>query len=661
MLNQSPWQFLKSRRTFYLLAVLGFLFKYWLVLGEEIEPFYRPADDLSFVQLAKSWYWWTEYNGWSLLRPPVWPLTMAVVDYTGIPLRLFQELLLCWACFFMVSRFVKNGLNAFIGGACFVLIILHPGWLLLANRTLRECFYVSLLMILVAQLVPLANKRLMDVRWYQLLPAGITSALLWYTREEAFVIAIMLTGFVFLFWIVKQELPRWSKVGVQLGWVFLGFMAPVVVAGLTVRTANYAAYGLFIPHEFAGPSWKLVLKRLMQIRPDTPKPWVSVEQECLEKAYAVSPTLASIKEALSGRTGPRWAAATAGLTKDPKEIAGSAFYFALREAAIEEGIHKDAVTAHRFYSNIDKELKAAFKAGKLPKRFVLTSYLDPEISDWFPRLPEGIKKIAGFAYKPLKDTDIRIYFPRYHEFTTLDLYDQVANRRYFLAYRKLYKIRGWAFLEGKEIIGMKVIDQNGVVLDSTANIYPRPDVAAAYQENRAPQNSGFNISLPKADYPGWDVKVVVETRDGSTASLEARNLLKHGQVQGQDASGTTLRLTVDEIKKGPELYSSQAAIQQWIWTNHGKFHLILGGAAVLVILVRCIAYKLGAPGRHYNRWILFIALIIISRSAIIVLMDISSFRIDLRYIFPALVFMPLLFGLIIQEGIAGFKSRLLRW
>jgi hypothetical protein len=661
MFQKSPWQFLHSKRTFYFIAAVGFLFKYWLVLGDEIEPFYRPADDLNYVLLAKSWYWWAEYNAYSFLRPPVWPLALGLINVSELPLRIVQELFLCGSTFFLINRFRKNGLNATTAAACFVLIIHHPGWLLLANRTLRECFYASLLLILVAQLIPLANRKLMAVRWKQLIPAGITSALLWHTREEAMVIAAMLFGFVFLFWILKQELPRKQLVVKQLGWVFLGLMGPILVTNLVIRSANYSAHGLFIEHEFSGVSFKTTYKRLMQIKPDTPKPWVTVEQDSLEKAYAVSPTLASIREALSDRVGPRWAAATVGQTKDPKEIAGSAFFFALREAAMEEGIHSDAQTAHNFYSKIDEELKAAFKSGKLEKRLVLTSYLDPEFSDFLPRLPGGLLHISSLAFSPLKDNDIRVYYPRHNVFSTLDLFDEVTNRRHYLAYRKVQRIRGWAFVEGKEITGIDVLDHSGVVLDSTTDIYDRPDVAAAFEANKAPLNSGFEIALPKADYPDWDVKVVFRLADGGTASMQANRLLKNGQEQDKDSSGALLRVTVDEIKTGKDAFATQDAIQAWLWINHGKFHLLFGSVALLVLLIRYVVFKPYINTRHYNRWILFILLIITSRGFIIALLDVSSFRIDLRYIFPALVFLPVLFGLILQEGLTGIKANRLRW
>lgn len=657
MFRKSPWHVLNTRSCFYAIAAIGFVFKYWLVLGDEIEPFFRPADDLNYVLLAKSWYWWAEYNAWTFLRPPVFPLYLGLVNVSEIPLRIVQELLLCWATYFLINRFRKNGINATVAGIVFVIMIHHPGWLLLANRTLRESFYTSLLLILVAQLVPLANRKLMTIKWYQLLPVGITAALLWHTREEAVLIAGLLAAFVVVFWLLGQELPGLSKTIKQLGWVLLGIAGPIMVTNLAVRSANYATHGIFLPHEFSGVAFSKLQKQLMQIKPENPKPWVSVEKESLEKAYAVSPTFASIREALSERVGPRWAKATIGQTGDEEEIAGSAIFFAIREAAMEEGIHQDAVTADAFYRNVSRELAAAFKSGELEKRFTLSGYIDPEVSDFLPRVPQGLFHILGFSWRPLKDTDIRIYYPRHNVFSTLDAYDEVTNRRHTLAYRKVTQIRGWAFLEGKEITHISVIDHNGIELDATAEITPRADVQAAYSNNQAPLNSGFQITLPKADYPNWDVKIQFHTADGASTSMPAVNLLDLGPEQLEASDGSILRVTVDEIKTGKYDFAVQDKIQAWLWLNHGKFHLVLGCAALLMLLIRYALYEPFVKTRHFYRWILFLSLVFMSRWFLITLMDVSSFRIDLRYIFPAVVFLPLLFALVFQEGLAGIKSR----
>ena len=110
MSRKSPWQVLECKGMFFWLGCLGVLFKYWLVLGEEIEPFFRPADDLNYILLGQGWYFWVEYNVHTLLRQPVYPLFLALVNVSEIPLRLVQEFLLCGSAFFMLNGFRKAGL-----------------------------------------------------------------------------------------------------------------------------------------------------------------------------------------------------------------------------------------------------------------------------------------------------------------------------------------------------------------------------------------------------------------------------------------------------------------------------------------------------------------------------------------------------------------------
>lgn len=661
MFRKSPWHFLNTKRFFFLITGAGFLFKYWLVLGDEIEPFYHPGDDFLYVRLAESWYWWADYNEWSFLRPPVWPLFLSIIKVSGLPLRIVQELMLCGCTFFVTNRFRKIGLNATLAGLSFSIIILHPGWLLLANKTLTESLYVSLMLVLVGQLIPLASRRLNDLRWNHMLPVGITSALIWHTREETVVIIAMLGAFVVIFWLFMQQLPPTTITLKRLGAVLTGVVLPILATNLVIRITSYATHGLFITHEFADPAFKKAHKSLMQIKPEKPKPWVTIERESLEKAYEASPTFASIKEALSDRVGPRWAAVTQNLAADPEEIGGCGSLFAFREAAAEEGFHSDPLKAHAFYSDVARELQEGFKDGRLKKRFAFSSYIDPEVSDYFPRIPAGLRHVGSFAFAPIKDNDIRIYYPRHEVERTLNIYDKVTNRRKYLAYRKVYSIRGWAFVEGKEASSISILDGNGYSLDHTAQITERPDVAKVYDANNAPLHSGFTISLPKADYPNSQVQFVFKTVDGKSISMLASRLLKHGQEQISNNAGEILRVTVDEISSDRDRFAIQNSIQTWLWLHHGKFHLVFASLALTTLLIRLGLFKTKAQSIHYYRWIIFILFVVLLRWFLITLFDISSFRIDLRYIFPALVFLPLLFALILQEALVGFKTNRMRW
>jgi len=653
-------QFLKNKNTFYFIAAAGFLFKYWLVIGEEIEPFYRPADDLNYVLMAKSWYWWAEYNAWTLLRPPVWPLFLALVNVSEVPLQIVQEILLCGSTFFVLNRFRKNGIHATLAGLTFILIIHNPGWLLLATRTLREGFYVCLLLIMIGQLIPLANKRLVDIRWHQLLPSGVTATLVYFTREESILVILFLFAFILLFWILKVALPKPKVVLQQAGWILLGFMGPILISGLAIRALNLSIHGLFITHEFNDPSFKKAHRNLLRIKPETPKPFIPIEQESLEKAYAASPTLATIRDALSGRVGPRWMAATRHMSKDPDEIGGGLFVFALREAAMEEGIHKDALTARQFYTKVGQELSDGFREGKLHERFVFSSFIDPELSDYLPRMPASFLRLLKLAFGSLEDTDMCIYYPRHEVFSTLAAYDKVANRRSHLSYRKVPWIRGWAFVEGKEITHIEVHDHNKVILDATTEIGPRPDVKAAHSDKAVPVNTGFSITLPKADYPNWNVNIVFYTSDGTSMFLAANRLLKTGPEVHVDADNEVLVISVDELKSGKDEYNVQESIQKWLWRHHGKLQLFMGISALGLLVIRYALFKVDIRQLHYYRWILFILAVIGGRMLLLALSDASSWIIEIRSIFPALVFFPLLFVLIAQEALEGFKKTQMR-
>ena len=661
MLRKSPWKFLKTKRLFYLLGGLGFLFKYWLVLGEEIEPFYRPADDLNYILLGKSWYFWAEYNVHTLLRQPVFPLFLALVNVSEIPLRLVQEFLLCGSAFFMLNGFRKAGLNATIAGLTFMVVILHPGWLLLANRTLRECFYTSMWLMTIGALIPLSLQKLSTIKLRHTLPGGIALALLWHTREESILVGIFLLVYIVVFWILPRERHLWKKMGKQLGLLVAGLCVPIAMTNLTIRSLNFWKHGVFVSHELQDSSMSNTHKRLQQIKPENPKPWVNVERESLEKAYAVSPTLSSIREAFSDRVGRRWAAVTQHLAHDEEEIGGGAFLIGLREAASEEGIHSSALTAREFYRKISAELEEGFASGKLEKRFVFHSYVDAELTDYLPRFPGGLLHVAKFAYQPLSDTDIRIYYPRHEVLSTLNAYDEIANRRHHIAYRKVPTIRGWAFIEGGQVTGIELVDHNGIILESTMDISDRPDVMEVFREQEAPLKSGFVLPLPKADYPADNVTVLFKSDKGDAFSLPASRLLDTGQDQATDPKGNLLRVTVDEIKSRKNDFQLQEQIQAWLWINHGKLHLLFAGAALLLWLVRLILLSSERKTARYTGWICALGIIFGARWFLITLVHVSSFHIDLRYIFPALVFVPVIFALCMQQAIDGIKMNKFRW
>src|SRR3954462_6056029 len=74
------------------LAVLV-LFKLWLVQTEDIYASATEYDALWYVTSAKNWYWGAQYSWTAFVRLPSYPLFIALIHLSAIPLRIAIELL----------------------------------------------------------------------------------------------------------------------------------------------------------------------------------------------------------------------------------------------------------------------------------------------------------------------------------------------------------------------------------------------------------------------------------------------------------------------------------------------------------------------------------------------------------------------------------------
>ena len=69
------------------------LFRFFLVQTEDIYGSSTEYDALWYVGAAKNWYWGAPYSWTAFVRPPAYPLFIALVHACGLPLRIAIELL----------------------------------------------------------------------------------------------------------------------------------------------------------------------------------------------------------------------------------------------------------------------------------------------------------------------------------------------------------------------------------------------------------------------------------------------------------------------------------------------------------------------------------------------------------------------------------------
>jgi hypothetical protein len=398
------------------------VFKLWLVHTEEIYGSATEYDALWFVNAAKHWYWGSEYSWTAFVRPPAYPLFIAVVHLLNIPLRLGIELMQMAGYLALVAGLRKAGVPRAVCLVSYAAMTLHPGSFQLNNVTMADTFYAAVLpLVLGGLLLTLFTAKLMHATW-----TGVALAMLWNTREESVLIPPMIIVFlvVALFrqrlvarsW--KPAMRYWRKpAGAMLGTLLL--------LNSAIDTANYRAFQSFSKSELTASSFSAAYKALLRIKPTRDQRFISISTDALQRAYSVSPTFAQLKPQLEGELGHNWqvpALSALGV----HEIGAPWFKWALRNIANTQDIHKSAASANRFYRNVAKEINRACDEGRVPSRFVLSSVLDPGAIASIRYMPQSFPRIAALfllRYHTSEGRDDDILTEPQHI-----LYDEMTNR-----------------------------------------------------------------------------------------------------------------------------------------------------------------------------------------------------------------------------------------
>ena len=382
----------------FLLAV----FKLWLVHTEEIYGSATEFDALWFVNAARHWYWGAEYSWTAFVRPPAYPLFIAVVHLCSIPLRIGIELMQMAGYLMLVAGLRKAGVPRLVCLVSYAAMILHP-----ANQfnrcTMADTFYAAILpLALGGLLLTLFTAKPAHATW-----TGIALAVLWNTREESFLIPPMLVVFLGIA-LIRQRSVTLSWKAAARSWLKPAgaMIGTLLLLNSAVGVANYRAFRSFSKSEMCSSSYEAAFKALLRIKPSAVQRFVPVSTAALETAYKVSPSLAQLKPQFEGDLGRNWQAPTFG-ARGVHEFGGW-FMWAFREAANSHGLHKNAASANRFYRNVAKEINRACDEGRVPSRLVLSGFLDPGAIANIRYMPQSLVRNAGLfvlRYQRTPDRD----------------------------------------------------------------------------------------------------------------------------------------------------------------------------------------------------------------------------------------------------------------
>jgi hypothetical protein len=369
------------------LLVLGF-FKLWVVHTEEIYGSSAEYDHLWYVGSAKHWYWGATYSWTGFVRPCAYPLFIAVVHFCGIPLRIAIELAQMAGYGVFIAALRRAGLPRALCLFIFALIILHPASFLFNNHSLSDSFYAAILpLALGGSLLTLFTRKFSHAVW-----TGVAYAILWNTREESFLIPVILAVFFLLALLQRRDAPTRKENLVFRLKRTAALAGTLIVLLAAVYSANYRAFGSFAKSDMSSPAFEKAFKALLRIKPSYSLRYIAVNMEALRLAYEVSPTFARLKpefETLAGRNWTNPAFDTLGIREY-----GPWFMWALRNMTANAGYYKDPVSTNAFYRKIAREINQACDEGRVPNRLVVSGFLDPGALSRIRYLPRSIGRIA---------------------------------------------------------------------------------------------------------------------------------------------------------------------------------------------------------------------------------------------------------------------------
>lgn len=411
-----------GRRGFIIAIGLLISFRFFLVQTEDIYGSSTEYDALWYVGAAKNWYWGAPYSWTAFVRPPAYPLFIALVHAWGIPLRIAIELLQIGGYLVLLGAFRRAAVPRAVCVPAFAVMVLHPATFQLNNYTMSDTFYAGMLPLAAGGLLlVLLTRKPGHALW-----TGFAFGVLWNTREESFLIPAML-AVVFAIGLVRARAETDSWKASFAAWIKpAGFMLGVLsLLVLAVNTANYRAFHSFTKSEFSSTAYKALFKALLRIKPSRVQRYISVHNESVQKAFELSPTFARLKPEFEGELGRNWQNPVRESIGIPEY--GPWFMWALRSVAAKTGLHTDPATANQFYSTAAAEINRALDDRRAPSRAVISSFLDPDAPKFLRHLPESLRKTAEYFFLSRPRSSVQ-------EDTNLvpwmrALYDEMTGRR----------------------------------------------------------------------------------------------------------------------------------------------------------------------------------------------------------------------------------------
>ena len=408
-----------SKKIVIFLFVCVCLFRVWLLYSTNwyinIETYYDSHLEINQAVNILNGNWLGGYNKFILCKNPIYPIFLALIYVLHLPYAYGLGLLMIGTCLLFVKAIKPMVKNDYLRLGIFTFLLYQPAindmtyhyrnsilpWLVLATISCIIGIYLR------------KEEKIKKIIPYALI-GMISMGSFYYLREDSiwllpFAVAAYIIGVITL--IIKKELKK--KI------VVFALISALPLCGIPVfhhviSSINYKHYGIYAANDRMETNTAKLLGLLIEIDDGSDLDhdvWVS--GKAIELAQEVSPTFASLK--LSAF--------------DAWSKYGDHSIWALRDVLTNSGYFVDARKTDEVCGKIIKELKTAFKKGKLKKKKGL------KLSDTSGIFSDNeVKKSFGNAFDVFKYhityDNVNYIFERvktYSDEIDLELYEQTLG------------------------------------------------------------------------------------------------------------------------------------------------------------------------------------------------------------------------------------------
>lgn len=353
------------------------IFRIWLIRDREIVAITPTPHDMQlYITNAQSLVqnkWFGPYNERIIARGPIFPILITGAYILHIPLAIASTIFYTGVSLLLVGIFYATVTPQWLIIPLYILLLFNP--FVLDHETsfeiARSTFYPALTLGVALSLLGLVTaitKSLKKALFYSI-AFGCLFFLFWYYREEGFfMLPIIGISYSYSLW------KAWKSNTVSKNYI-ITLSLPIIIFVFLAQILsfiNYKQYGIYTPREYSHPSYASAFAALQRIHPDSGNPLIPITKRQRMILYRVSPSFAKLQSYLEGEGGENWAQNSmvwTGIPKEEREIAGGAFYFAIR-SAVWSVTSPSQSAEQKFFENLTKEINTACAKKYIPCGFL---------------------------------------------------------------------------------------------------------------------------------------------------------------------------------------------------------------------------------------------------------------------------------------------------